>query len=275
MLSEAVKAVVWKERLDKYRNRWIQIASVALALFTLSIAYFGGSPAGIVGFRKFEAITVSLISLITYFIPLLSLLLGTSAIAEEKEKGTFEIIMASVISPWDMWIGKFLGQSLILTFTVAFGFAPTSVLLFLRFGMEVVPSLLILFLSSLLLGFSLLSLSFLLSTLLLEKTKIVISAVFLWLMLVILYDLFLLGILVLTKGMFSETLFTVLLLLNPTDVFRIINLLSVGELKAMLGFITVELPSYVKPSFLWAMLFLWILVPLYVGYGLFKRRFER
>ncbi len=274
MLSEGVRAVVWKESLDRYRNRWIQIASLSLALFTLLIAYFGGSPAGVVGFQKFEAILVSLMSLINYFVPLIALLLGAGAIAEERERGTFEIILASVISPWDVWMGKFLGHSLVLIATVVMGLIPTFILLTVRFGAEVVPSLVVFLLSTVFLGLSLLALSFLLSVLFGERARIVISAVFLWLLIVILYDLFLLGTLILTKGMLSRGLFTVLLLANPTDVFRIINLLSVGELKAMLGFVTVELPQYLKLPVLWAVLLAWIALPVLGGYVLFKRRFE-
>jgi len=275
VLNDSVKAVVWKESLDRYRNRWIQIASFALAVFTLAIAYFGGSPAGVVGFQRFEAIMVSLMSLINYFVPLIALILGTGAIAEERERGTFEIILASVISPWDLWVGKFFGHSAVLVSATAIGLIPTFVLLVIKFGTEVIPSLLVFLVSSLLLGLSLLALSFLLSTLFLERSRTVISAIFLWLLIVILYDLALLGMLVLTKGMLSKTLFTILLLANPVDVFRIINLLSLGELKAMLGFATVELPSYIKPPVLWLLLSGWILLPMIIGYQLFRRRFER
>jgi len=274
VLSDGVRAVVWKESLDRYRNRWIQIASLALALFTLLIAYFGGSPAGVVGFQRFEAILVSLMSLINYFVPLIALLLGAGAVVEERERGTFEIILASVISPWDIWMGKFFGHALVLVATIVMGLMPTLVLLTVRFGGEVVPSLIVFLLSTVFLGLSLLALSLLLSTLFVDRAKIVISAVFLWLLIVILYDLFLLGMLVLTKGMLSKALFTVLLLTNPTDVFRMINLLSVGELKAMLGFVTVELPHYLKLPVLWAVLLVWITLPVLGGYVLFRRRFE-
>jgi len=275
VLSESVRAVVWKESLDRYRNRWIQIASLALAVFTLVIAYFGGSPAGVGGFRKFEAVLVSLMSLINYFIPLIALLLGAGAIAEERERGTFEIILASVISPWDLWMGKFLGHALVLTSATVIGLSPTFLLLTFKFGGEIIPSLVVFLISSVFLGLSLLSLSFLLSILFTERARIVISSIFLWLFIVVLYDLFLLGVLVLTKGMFSKTLFTILLMANPVDVFRIVNLLSAGELKAMLGFVTVELPSYMRPPVLWAVLLMWVLVPVFAGYELFKRRFER
>ncbi len=274
MLSEEVKAVVWKEILDKYRNRWIQISALALAVFTLAIAYFGGSPAGVVGFKKFEATIVSLLSLITYMIPLIALLLGVGAIADEREKGTFEIILSSVLSSWDVWTGKFFGHSAVLILTILAGLSPALLLLMFRFGFQILPSLVIFTLSSILLGLSLLSLSFLLSSILEDKSKITTSAILLWVVLVILYDLSLLGLLILTKGMISKTFFSFLLLTNPVDVFRMINLLSIGELKAMLGFVTVEVPPYIKPPVLWVVLVFWTVIPLMAGYKLFSRRFR-
>lgn len=274
MLGEEVKAVIWKEILDKYRTRWIQISILALVVFTLGIAYFGSSPAGVVGFRKFESIVVSLLSLVTYIIPLIALLLGAGAIAEEREKGTFEIILSSPLTSWDIWMGKFFGLSLVLILTILGGLIPALILLILKFGSHIILSVTVFLVSSILLGMSMLSLSFLLSLIFEERTRITISAVLLWVVAVILYDLSLLGILILTKGMVLKSLFTLLLLTNPIDVFRMINLLSVGELKAILGFVTIEIPSYLRPHFLWIVLALWIVIPLMLSYKLFNRRFR-
>jgi Cu-processing system permease protein len=275
MVSEGAKAVLWKEALDKYRNRWIQMSALALLVFTLGISYFGGSPAGVVGFRKFEAIFVSLLTLVTYIIPLVALLLGSGVLSEERERGTLDILLASGLDPRDLWIGKFLGYSLVLGGAVLGGYLPALLLLTLKFGSHTVPSLVLFTLSSLILGVSMIGMALLVSALLVDRVRVLSAVVLLWLVLVILYDLSLLGLLVLTKGMVSKHLFTALLVLNPVDLFRIINLTHAGELKAILGFATVDLPPYVRPPTLWTLSVLWAFAPVAVGYWIFKRRLWR
>ena len=272
MVSEEVKGIVWKEVLDKYRTRWIQLSAVTLLIFTLAISYFGGSPAGVVGFRKFEAVFVSLLTLVTYLIPLIALVLGSGAFPEEREKGTLPILLSSVATPEELWTGKVAGYALVLAGTVVAGYLPALALVFIKFGSWVLPSLLVFLLSSLLLGTSMLLLSMTASLLIRERTRVLALSLLLWIVIVILYDLSLLGLLVVTKGMVSKALFTFLLLLNPVDVFRMVNLLHVGELKAMLGFATVEIPPYVSPPVLWSILVAWIIVPGALGRLLLERR---
>ena len=272
MVSEGVKGIVWKEVLDKYRTRWIQLSAVTLLIFTLGISYFGGSPAGVVGFRKFEAVFVSLLTLVTYLIPLIALVLGSGSLPEEREKGTLPILLSSTATPGDLWNGKVAGYTLVLGGTIVAGYLPALVLILVKFGGWVIPSLLAFLLSSLLVGTSMLLLSMILSVLIRERTKVLALSLLLWIVVVILYDLSLLGLLVVTKGMVSKALFTFLLLLNPVDVFRMVNLLQVGELRTMLGFATVEIPPYVSPPVLWGILAAWVIVPGVLGRLLLERR---
>lgn len=275
MVSDRAKALAWKETVDKYRNRWIQVSALALLIFALGISYFGGSPAGIVGFRKFEAIFVSLLTLVTYLIPLIGLPLGAGALSEEMERGTFDILAASGMKPEDLWMGKFLGYSLILAGALVGGYLPALVLLVVKFGTGVLPSITAFTLSSLLLGMSMVGISLMISALFVDRAKVLSIGVLVWIISVILYDLFLLGILIVTKGMVSKPLFSALLLLNPVDVFRIVNLIHVGELKAILGFATVELPPYMRPPFLWLGLLVWAVGPALLGYLILRRRLVR
>jgi Cu-processing system permease protein len=55
-----------------------------------------------------------------------------------------------------------------------------------------------------------------------ERTRA--SGLALWFFFVLVFDLLLLGALVSTSGHYGADIFAYLLLLNPTDVFRIINI---------------------------------------------------
>jgi Cu-processing system permease protein len=88
-------AIAHKEVSDKLKSKWVIVIGAGFALFTVVISYFGAAPAGMAGFRALDATVASLTSLVTYFIPILALTLGGGIVADEKEKGTLEIFLAS------------------------------------------------------------------------------------------------------------------------------------------------------------------------------------
>lgn len=62
-----------------------------------------------------------------------------------------------------------------------------------------------------------------------EKAKAVGTLLSLWFLLVLVYDLLLLALLVADLGSSSQALVNVLMALNPTDIYRAINLLAVDS----------------------------------------------
>ena len=128
-------------------------------------------------------------------------------------------------------------------------------------------------LNSVVLGLIFLSVSFLVSILFNERARVIAFTMFLWLFFAVLYDLGLVGLLIITKGTVGNEIFSTLLALNPVDVYRILNFLSIGELKVFLGLASVELPSYMKTSVLWGVSLLWVALPLIVSYHLFRKRY--
>jgi Cu-processing system permease protein len=81
-------------------------------------------------------------------------------------------------------------------------------------------------LSSVLLGLTFLSLAVLLSVLARDRTRASGLAITIWFFFVLVFDLLLLGLLVATGEHLSSDAFSWLLLLNPADVFRILNIFS-------------------------------------------------
>lgn len=127
--------------------------------------------------------------------------------------------------------------------------------------------------NSIILGLIFLSLSFLISVLFEERSRVIAFMIFTWLFLSVLYDLGLLGLLILTKGELGNVIFTALLLLNPVDIYRVMNFLSIGEFKVFIGLASVEFPALFKVPILLLISILWIIVPLAVSHYLFKRRY--
>ncbi len=186
MFTDAMRAIAHKELSDKLKGKWVIIIGAGFALFTVIISYFGGAPAGVTGFRSLDATVASLTSLVTYFIPILALTLGGGIVADEKEKGTLEIFLSSPISIGDFIIGKFLGLVIALALSTAAGFGIAGVILVIKIGVGTIGSFLVFIVNSITLGIIFLSISFLISILLYERTKVIALTIFLWLFFTIL-----------------------------------------------------------------------------------------
>jgi len=268
-----MRAIARKELSDKLKSRWVLVIAAGFALFTLVISYFGGATSGVAGFRSMDATIASLTSLVTYFIPILALTLGGGIIADERDKGTLEIYLAAPVSVAELIAGKFIGLAIALILSTLAGLGVSGIVLLTETGMSAVSSYLIFMLNSTILGIIFLSVSFVVSILITERARVIAFMVFLWLFFTILYDLGLIGVLIITKGAIGEEIFSGLLMLNPVDVYRILNFLSIGELKVFLGLAAVELPAYMKMPVLWTISLLWVVLPLIMSYHFFKRRY--
>lgn len=273
VFTDAMRAIAHKELSDKLKSRWVLVIAAGFAIFTVVISYFGGATSGVAGFRSMDVTIASLTSLVTYFIPILALTLGGGIVADEHDKGTLEIYLSSPISVGEFIMGKFIGLAFAFTLSTVVGLGISGVVLLITLGIKAAFSYIIFMLNSIVLGLIFLSVSFLVSILFKERTRVIAFTVFLWLFFVILYDLGLIGLLIVTNGSVGNEIFSIFLTLNPIDVYRILNFLSIGELKVFLGLASIELPVYMNAPVLWIMSLLWVVIPLLMSYYLFKRRY--
>ncbi len=272
MYPSLIYAVASKEFRNSIRNRWVLAVSVILALLALSISYFGFAPRGETGFGGFEVTIVSLASLVTYLVPIIALTLGFEAIVGEVEGKTLELILTMPVSRLELFVGKFLGLSASLVVSTVFGFGFAGAVIAWQAGTAHAGSYLFFILTSVLLGLAFLSLALLISVVVKERSKAVGWVVFFWFFFVLIFDLLLIGVLVGTGGKINPTLFSALLYLNPTDVFRLMNLTSVESVRVTYGLATLTKGGLFSPSLLFAVMVLWIFAPLAGGYLIFNRR---
>lgn len=270
---DAIIAISNKEFTDKLKNRWIIVISIAFTIFTIVIAYFGSSVSGITGFRNMAATIASLTSLVIYFIPIMALTLGGGVIADERDRHTLDIYLASPISTSEFIIGKFLGLSLSLSLPTLLGFLVSGIVLFVNIGTASILSYTFFIIHSIVLGLQFLSLSFLISVLFYDRAKVIAFTIFVWLFFTVLYDLGLIGILVISKGRISVDILSIFLMFNPIDIYRIMNFISIGEYSLFLGMTSVDLPSYLNMPVMWSICIIWIIVPIGISFSLFKKKY--
>lgn len=254
------------------RNRWVALAILLLGGLALALALLGTAPAGTSGVDPLTATSVSLASLSIYLLPLIALLLAHDAIAGEQERGTLLLLLTYPMSRWQLIVGKFLGHTLVLALAVIIGYGLAAVALWggSTSGISIFLRMLG---SSLLLAMAFLAIGYAISAWCSETSAAAGLALAVWLILVLLFDLALLGFLVADEGgLISQQVLPALLLANPADSYRLYNLVSLPDtamLTGMAGLIEkLRLPA-VAPILA---LLIWIAAPLGLAAWLLRRR---
>ena len=253
------------------RNRWVLAMTLLLAALALSLVLVGSAPTGAVGASSLAVVVVNLASLTIFLVPLVALLLSFDAIVGEAERGTLLLLMAYPIARWQVLAGKFVGHVVILALATTIGYGVAGVVLWLDMGSEAGTwgAFLSLIGTSILLGAVFAALGALASVLVRERATAAGLAVGLWLVLVLLYDAALLGLLVADQGQYiTEPLLDTLLLFNPADVYRLINLAG-HEAVAQVAGMTLSGHSLLA---LYGVLAAWVAVPLGLAILFFERR---
>lgn len=268
--------VAGKEFRDGLRNRWVLAITLVFAILAIALAWFGAAVSGEVGFTRVSTTIASLASLAVFLIPLIALMLAYDSIVGEDEKGTLLLLMTYPLSRTGLLAGKFMGHAAIMGLSTLLGFGIAGVVIVVfdsEATLSVLAGPLSLFIgSAILLGWSFLALSYLISAFAREKARAAGMALFVWFFFVLVYDLSLLGILVATEGQVDENLFQVLLMINPTDIFRLINLTGFEQVAEASGMLAIATSENHSITGLVALLGLWVIVPLVAAVALFRRR---
>ena len=260
-----------KEFWDRIRNRWVLAVAVIFTVFALIIAYFGGAQQGTVGFRSIELTIASLVSLVIYLIPLIALILGFDAIVGERERGSLELLLSLPITRLELLLGKYLGLAAALAFSTVTGFGLVAIVLAPNLDLNALYHYFGFMLSSVLLGMAFLSLALMLSVFSSDRAGASGLAIGLWFFFVLVFDLLLLGALVLTGGRYAGEIFPYLLLLNPADVFRILNIFTLDDVRTLYGLATVFPSALAAPWLLTPMMLAWIAAPLGIAAWRFRK----
>lgn len=270
MEPRQILTVALKELRDRLRNRWVLAVSLVFTVFALVIAYLGGAQQGAVGLRSIEFTITSLVSLVIYLIPLIALLLGFDAIVGERERGSLDLLLALPITRLELLLGKYLGLAAALTLSTLVGFGLVALLLVAQAGTAGLAAYAGFMASSVLLGLAFLSLAVMLSVLASERTRASGLAIALWFFFVLVFDLLLLGLLVVTGGESGGEWFPYLLLLNPADVFRILNVFSLDDVRNLYGLTSIVPSALAKPWLMGLVMLAWIAAPLSIATWRFR-----
>ncbi|GAA4417192.1 membrane protein [Advenella faeciporci] len=272
----AVFIITGKEIRDGMRNRWVLATTVLLAMLALSLGFLGSSPTGAVKVDPLTVTVVSLSSLSIFLIPLIAMLLSYDAIVGEVDRGTMALLLSYPVSRWQIVIGKFIGHLLILTLATSVGYGMAGIALQLAHGTVDISAwepFLFLIIASVLLGAAFLSMGYLISTLVRERATAAGIAIGVWLFFVVIFDMALLGALVAdTQQNITASMVNTILLFNPSDVYRLLNLTGYENIAMYAGMAGLsDQVSLGRPVLILAQL-LWIVVPFCFAIFFFKKK---
>ncbi len=269
----AVLVVAGQELRDGLRDRWVMAATLLMAALALSLVLLGSAPAGTVSSSALTVTVVSLSSLSIFLVPLIALLVSYDAIVGESERGTLLLLLSYPIARWQMLIGKFLGHTAILAVATIVGYGAAALLvLFTTSGNDLASWLAFAALvgSSVLLGAVFVALGYLVSGFAQERGSAAGMAVGVWVIFIILFDTALLGLLVAAD--IPSSVVSVLLLLNPADAYRLLNLAGFEEVRFLSGMAELSATAGFGLIVVAACLVAWLVVPLSLATFLLQRR---
>jgi len=271
-----VLLIAGKEIQEGLRNWWVIATTLLLAALALTLTFLGSAPTGNVGVHALDVVIVSLSSLTIFLLPLIALLISHDAIVGEIERGTMLLLLSYPVGRWQVLLGKFVGHLAILAFATVLGYGAAALALlatgttiaaedWAAFGKMIG--------SSIMLGASFIAIGYLVSASVRERGRAAGIAIGIWLLFVLIYDMALLGLLVADQGrLISAGALDALLLLNPTDIYRMFNIAGSANVSAFSGMAGLAGTMTLSPMGLLAALAAWTLVPLALAKLAFARK---
>jgi ABC-type transport system involved in multi-copper enzyme maturation permease subunit len=274
---KTIYTIAKKEFLDNIRSKWIILISGIFIILTILSAYVSGGSGDEI-FGGFEATVVSLMSIHTLLIPIIAILLGFSTIAGEAEAGALSVVLSYPVKRVEVLLGKFLGLGTVLAVTPIIGFGISGIIIAAVIGGEEGLAFIVFIALAIVLGLMYLSLIICFSALVKTRVRAIAAGVglFFWAMIygVIVLALYLgsggqIGDLMSGLETYPEWLFASIVF-SPGDLNQM-AVMRAFDINQAMGF-SMEAPDWLSMPFLLTMQFIWILVPLILGYIFFKRR---
>ncbi len=272
ILLNSIFIVSKKELMDNIRNKWIIILTIIFSFLTLVVSYFGSIFSN--GWQDLGITIQGMVSLVSLLIPIISLMLGYSAINGEIEKGSMSSLLSLPINRLEILLGKFLGLGSLLTITIIIGFGFAGIVIGLNVANVDYLSYLFFILSTVLLGLVFLAIALFLSSLFKKRSSAMGSAIFIWFLFQIILPIVFIGILVANSEILDITnnapdWYHIINLFNPLQVYTYLINLSTG---LSMNSITIAFPEYYSTFLMTSILLAWIIFFMFLSYLKFNRR---
>jgi Cu-processing system permease protein len=222
-----VRIVAGEEYRRALETRWLFAFTALFALLVLGLSYFGLAQSREVGFQGFSRLTLSLMNLVLFLVPLTGLVVGVGSLAGGGE--ALPLLLAQPVSRGEVLIGKYLGLCAALSVAQALGFGGGGIVVAFQAGSDQIAGFAALTALSLLLGCLSLAAALCIASVAADRLRALSMALLLWLSMVVLYDVAILGATALLRGLPLQAVLIPALLVNPVDLVRVLITIAVGS----------------------------------------------
>lgn len=216
---------------DEFRvaleGRWLFGFAALLTALVLGLSFFGLAQSREVGFQGFTRVTLSLMNLVLFVVPLAGLLLGVTSLTGSS--GTLPLLLAQPVSRTEVLLGKLVGLGGALTLVQLVGFGGGGLVVALNAGLAQAGGFAALTGLSIALGWLTISTALLIAVTWPDRLRATAMALLLWLLVVVAYDLLVLGATTLLRGLPLQSVLFPALIVNPVDLVRVLVTLAVGS----------------------------------------------
>ncbi len=253
------------ELLLAIRSRWLQTFAVVFAALTLAVAASGYILSGGHGVQDFARTAVSLVQVVLLLVPLSALVFGGLALTSER--GAAELLYSQPVSRGAVLAGRVLGVWLALAAAELLGFGMAGLVVRSQAGLDGLGRYVALVAAALVLTAVFLSVAALLASANTgRRTRVLASALVVWFVAVVLFDVAVLGVASLLRSGSASRLLIWATLVNPVDAARTGALLAI-EGTAAFGAASLALLRFTGGAqmaavYVAASLVLWLALPL-------------
>lgn len=216
-MSARTRLFVQRELQASFNARWFWAYAAVFLVGGLLLTTLGLGDTAIYGYRGFAKAFAALVHLALLFVPLMALFPAAASVAEDRESGALEYVLAQPVTAGEVYAGKWAGLALAVLLALSLGFGASGAVAVWR-G---VPADLVLtlfgFVALLALVFVTLGLSFSVASR--SRARAMTAGILVWLALAALGTL---GImLAFIRWGFPEELLAVWSFLDPVEAFRL------------------------------------------------------
>lgn len=208
-------------------SRWLFSFAALFAAGVLGLSWFGLAPSGEIGFTSLARITLSLLNLVLFVVPLVGLMLGVMSVAANAD--SLASLLAQPVSRGEVLAGKYLGLAGALAAAQAVGLGVGGMVVALQTDGAALGGFAVLCLVSLSLGALSVACALAIASVWPDRLRATGAALALWLLMTVFYDLAVFGAVAAFRGLPLQSVLLPALLLNPVDLSRVLVTLAVGQ----------------------------------------------
>lgn len=219
-----ISVIALREVKMGFRNPWAYSFMALFTLFSMSLLLIQSQEYG----SGYTSTSGTLLNLIVYLIPLMTLLLGSFSLTSEKEEGSWSLLSTYPVKTLSFLAGKYAGLALVLLTIIGFGYGLTGVLSALLGAGLSLESYALFFAFSIGLVFLFLAAALVIGTFANNRWQALTIGVAVWFFLIIGWSPLLIAFLGLLPYLWIKPALVVLTFLNPAELVRLFVIVKLG-----------------------------------------------